>query len=71
MATPGEFDPTYPEGDRDGAGAAEGGAMGGDSAGDSTLPPPLQTPRRDRQNKYIQSTGDFNATSARGYRRND
>ena len=53
MATPGEFDPTYPEGDRDGAGAAEGGAMGGDSAGDSTLPPPLQPPEEiDRTNIF-------------------
>ena len=52
MATPGEFDPTYPEGDRDGAGA-EGGAMGGDSAGDSTLPPPLQSPEEiDRTNPF-------------------
>ena len=56
MATPGEFDPTYPEGDRDGAGA-EGGAMGGDSAGDSTLPPPLQPPEEiDRTNPF-QPTG--------------
>ena len=53
MATPGEFDPTYPEGDRDGAGAAEGGDMGGDSAGDSTLPPPLQPPEEiDRTNIF-------------------
>ena len=57
MATPGEFDPTYPEGDRDGAGA-EGGAMGGDSAGDSTLPPPLQPPEE------IDRTNPFNPTGA-------
>ena len=56
MATPVEFDPTYPEGNRDGAGA-EGGAMGGDSAGDSTLPPPLQpTEEIDRTNPF-QPTG--------------
>ena len=53
MATP--WDPTDPEGDRDGAGA-EGGAMGGDSAGDSTLPPPLQPPQD------IDKTNPFNPT---------
>ena len=55
MATPGEIDPTYPDGDRGGAGA-EGGATGGDSAGDSTLPPPLQPPEE------IDRTNPFNPT---------